>query len=70
MLLRWFLMGVKGQNGQIAWLALLFALAGLELRIWIGIGLGFHGFFLSTIQRCEYFRKRIEYTTHLPLLYW
>jgi hypothetical protein len=51
-------MGVKGygrgQNGQIAWLALFFALAGLELRIWIGIALGFHGFFfLSTIQRCE-----------------
>jgi fatty acid desaturase len=41
MLLRWFLKGVKGQNGQIAWLALLFALAGLELRIWIGIGAWF-----------------------------
>jgi len=51
MLLRWFLMGVKGygkgQNWQIAWLALFFALAGLELRIWIWIGLGFHGFFLN-----------------------
>jgi hypothetical protein len=27
------------------WRCFFFALAGLELRIWIGIGLGFHGLF-------------------------